>query len=81
MHFVTADLDGGPVIAQAAIDVRAGDSEASLAARVLEVEHPLLVATLKLFAARRIGLVAGAVTLDGEALRAPLQLDAAGALC
>ena len=81
VHFVTADLDGGPVIAQAAVDVRPGDSEASLAARVLDVEHPLLVATLKLFAARRVGLVAGAVTLDGEALRAPLQLDAAGALC
>lgn len=81
VHFVTADLDGGPVIAQAAIDVHAGDSEEALAARVLEREHPLLVATLALLADGRVALERGAVTLDGQPLRAPLQLDRSGALC
>ena len=41
VHFVTPALDHGPVIAQAIVPIRAGDSEASLAARVLEQEHRL----------------------------------------
>jgi phosphoribosylglycinamide formyltransferase-1 len=39
VHFVTAELDAGPIIIQAALEVRAGDTAASLAARVLEQEH------------------------------------------
>jgi phosphoribosylglycinamide formyltransferase-1 len=39
VHFVTPGLDSGPIIIQAAVPVVAGDSEASLAARVLEQEH------------------------------------------
>ena len=81
VHFVTADLDGGPVVAQARVPVHACDTEATLAARVLEREHPLLLATLREFAAGRIALVDGAVTRDGVALAGPLQLDATGALC
>ena len=42
VHFVTADVDGGPIIAQAGVPVHAGDDEATLAARVLEAEHRLL---------------------------------------
>ncbi len=41
VHFVTAELDHGPIIAQAAVPVLPGDSEASLAARVLAREHVL----------------------------------------
>ncbi|NLA68695.1 MAG: phosphoribosylglycinamide formyltransferase [Gammaproteobacteria bacterium] len=74
VHFVTADLDGGPVIAQARVPVLAGDDPDTLAARVLEVEHPLLVATLELLCARRIGLRDGGIELDGKPLAAPLQL-------
>jgi phosphoribosylglycinamide formyltransferase-1 len=39
VHFVTAELDHGPIIAQAAVPLRAGDSEDTLAARVLVKEH------------------------------------------
>jgi folate-dependent phosphoribosylglycinamide formyltransferase PurN len=39
VHFVVPEMDSGPIIAQAAVPVRAGDTEAALAARVLEVEH------------------------------------------
>lgn len=41
VHFVTADLDHGPIIGQAVVPVRADDSEATLAARVLVEEHRL----------------------------------------
>ena len=42
VHFVTPDVDVGPIIAQAAVPVCDGDDEASLAARVLAAEHVLL---------------------------------------
>src|SRR6185295_4418857 len=41
VHFVTADLDHGPIVAQAVVPVLAGDGEESLAARVLAQEHLL----------------------------------------
>lgn len=41
VHFVTADLDHGPIVAQAIVPVLAGDTEATLAARVLVREHLL----------------------------------------
>lgn len=50
VHVVTAELDGGPVIAQASVPVLPGDTPATLAARVLEVEHPLYVKALALVA-------------------------------
>lgn len=46
VHFVAPELDGGPVIAQARVAVRADDAAARLAARVLAREHPLLVQVL-----------------------------------
>ncbi|HVI26198.1 MAG TPA: phosphoribosylglycinamide formyltransferase [Xanthomonadaceae bacterium] len=76
VHFVTPDLDGGPVIAQARVPVLAGDDAAALAARVLAREHPLLVATIGLFARGRVALVDDAVTVDGKPLQTPLQLAA-----
>jgi len=41
VHFVTAELDHGPIIAQAVVPVLAGDTEATLSARVLEREHEM----------------------------------------
>ncbi len=76
VHYVTADLDGGPVIAQAQVPVQAGDDVAALAGRVLDREHVLLVQTLRLCAAGRITLMGGQVCLDGAPLPAPLQLAA-----
>lgn len=50
VHFVTADMDGGPIIGQAAVPVLADDDEAALAARILEAEHRLYPACLRLVA-------------------------------
>jgi phosphoribosylglycinamide formyltransferase 1 len=46
VHFVTSELDGGPIIAQARVLVLPGDTVETLAARVLEAEHPLFVEAL-----------------------------------
>lgn len=51
VHEVTADLDAGPAIAQARVPVLPDDDAASLAARVLEAEHRLVVETLRRIAA------------------------------
>ena len=76
VHFVTPELDGGPVIAQARVPVLPGDDADTLAARVLSREHPLLIATLRAFAARRLRLHAGCVEFDGRPLPRPLELAA-----
>ena len=75
VHFVTAELDGGAVIAQAAVPVRAGDTPESLAGRVLQVEHPLLLAVLRMAAAGRICEREGQALLDGQPLFTPLRLE------
>ena len=73
VHFVTAQLDGGPVISRVEIDV--GDESAdALAARLLPLEHRLLVATLGWLADGRIRLDGNDVLVDGTPLRAPLVL-------
>ncbi len=51
VHRVTADLDAGPILGQAVIPVRAGDTPESLAARLLPLEHRLYPAVLRRFAA------------------------------
>lgn len=80
VHFVTAELDGGPVIAQIEMDVRDGDNAASLAARLLPLEHRLLVATIDAIARDRIALGDNGVVFDSVPLRCPLRLDPNGAL-
>jgi len=54
VHFVTAELDHGPVIVQAAVPVFAGDDEASLAARVLAAEHRIYPAAVRWFLEDRL---------------------------
>ena len=76
VHVVTADLDGGPVIAQARVPVLPGDDAAALAARVREVEHPLLVEVVRLMGKGRLSLRDGRIHLNGETLHTPLQLGA-----
>lgn len=75
IHYVTPELDGGPVIAQARVEVEAGDDATRLAERVLQREHPLLVATLREISSDRIAWKNNSVHFDGHPLRAPLQLD------
>ena len=75
VHFVIPELDAGAVIAQAPVLVLAGDTPESLAARVLRVEHPLLVSVLQMVAAGRIAEQDGVATVDGQALFTPLRLE------
>lgn len=50
VHLVTADVDGGPIVAQAAVPVQDGDTVDSLSARILEHEHRLLPAAVRALA-------------------------------
>jgi phosphoribosylglycinamide formyltransferase-1 len=75
VHFVTPELDGGPVIAQVHVPVHPDDDETRLARRVAPRERALLLALLPLFTGRRLALANGAVLLDGQALDAPLILE------
>jgi phosphoribosylglycinamide formyltransferase 1 len=75
VHFVIPELDAGAVIAQAPVPILAGDTPESLAARVLGVEHPLLVSVLQVAAAGRIAEQDGVATVDGQALFTPLRLE------
>ncbi len=75
VHFVTAELDGGPVIAQARIPIQAGDDEEILAARLLKQEHRLLVACVDAIARGHVALRGGVVIFDGEAIDEPLRID------
>lgn len=59
VHFVTPDMDDGPIIAQAAVPVLTGDDETSLAARVLKAEHGLYALALKLVAEGKVSMVDG----------------------
>lgn len=76
VHLVIPALDAGPVIAQARIPVGAEDSSESLAARVLEREHPLLVQCVRAFETGTIRVVDGLISWRGAPLRSPLALDA-----
>jgi len=75
VHFVTAELDGGPVVAQARIAVRGDDTEASLASRLLVEEHRLLPAVVRAMASGRLRWDNGAV-LDGQRLTTPADVSA-----
>jgi len=78
VHFVTAELDGGPLIAQARLAIETGDDEETLARRLLPLEHRLLPAVVALVAAHRLALGEAGVLLDGQPLHAPLQLGEHG---
>jgi phosphoribosylglycinamide formyltransferase 1 len=75
VHFVTAELDGGPVIAQTILPIKHGDDEHSLAVRLLPLEHQLLPAVVALIAADRLALEERGITFDGMLLRKPLRMQ------
>ena len=66
VHFVTSDLDGGPVIVQASVPVRADDNAVTLGARVLEEEHRIFALAIRWCVAGRLTIRDGRVLLDGE---------------
>ncbi|HWP94111.1 MAG TPA: phosphoribosylglycinamide formyltransferase [Gammaproteobacteria bacterium] len=73
VHFVTEELDGGPVVVQARVPVLPGDDEQTLAARVREREHVIYPLAMRWFAEGRLVLRDGAAWLDGRRLQAPIQ--------
>jgi phosphoribosylglycinamide formyltransferase-1 len=66
VHLVVPEVDSGPIIAQAAVPVRDGDTVETLAARVLEVEHRIYPAALKLLAEGRVKIIDGRCRIEGE---------------
>ncbi|MCC6206969.1 MAG: phosphoribosylglycinamide formyltransferase [Gammaproteobacteria bacterium] len=74
VHFVTEELDGGPVILRARVAVLAGDDEHTLADRVHRVEHHILPLTIRWYAAGRLRKDGDRVRFDGRTLDAPLDL-------
>jgi phosphoribosylglycinamide formyltransferase-1 len=83
VHFVTADLDHGPIVAQAAVPVLPGDTEETLAARVLEQEHVIYPRAIRWFIEERLQLIDGRVVhapdhtqfvVEPKAVRTPIIL-------
>jgi phosphoribosylglycinamide formyltransferase-1 len=72
VHFVTTELDGGPVILQAAVPIEADDTPGTLAARVLEAEHQIYPQAIRWFAEGRLRLQSNHVWLDEKPLDAPV---------
>ena len=66
VHFVTPDVDVGPIVAQAAVPVLPGDDESVLAARVLAAEHALLPAVVRWYCAGRLAVADRQVRVAGE---------------
>ena len=65
VHFVLPEMDAGPIIAQGAVAVRPNDTETTLGARVLAVEHRLYPSALKQIAEGRVTVVDGRCLIDG----------------
>ncbi len=66
VHFVTADLDHGPIVIQAAVPVRADDTPDTLAARVLVQEHRIYPQAVRWFAEGRLAIRHGCVNLKDD---------------
>jgi phosphoribosylglycinamide formyltransferase 1 len=76
VHFVVPELDAGPIVAQAVVPVVPGDTEASLAERVLDQEHLLYPQALRMICSGQARLEGGRVVFaegwdSGRALRSP----------
>jgi phosphoribosylglycinamide formyltransferase-1 len=80
IHFVTAELDGGPVISQVEIPVEPGDDAERLAARLGPREHDLIVATVEFLTRHGVECDNGTLIVDGKTLDTPYLLQADGAL-
>jgi len=70
VHFVTEELDGGPVVIQAAVHVAEGETEASLKEKVHAREHLIYPIAVKWFLEGRLQFTPGGATLDGMPLPA-----------
>lgn len=75
VHYVTAELDGGPLLLQARIAVRPNDTADTLATRVQQREHIIYPRVISWIAAGRLQWRNGEPWLDGTALRQPVILE------
>ena len=65
VHFVDEGVDTGPIIIQAAVPVRPGDTEEELSERILELEHTIYPEAIRLYAEKRIHVEGRIVKIDG----------------
>jgi phosphoribosylglycinamide formyltransferase 1 len=72
VHFVTEELDGGPLVIQSQVKVLPGDSESTLSARVQQQEHRIYSQAIDWFARGRLQLREQRAWLDGRVLEAPV---------
>ena len=72
VHFVTPELDGGPIIIQASVTVKDDDTAETLATRVLSQEHIIYPMVIDWFAHKRLILKDGRVYFDGVQLNQPI---------
>lgn len=75
VHFVTPELDSGPVIIQARINIKTDDTEQRLAHRVLSEEHRIYPVAVKWFIDQRLVLRQNTIEFDGEILQSPARFD------
>jgi len=74
IHFVTEELDGGPVISQVHIPILTNDDKNSLAARLAPMEHRLLVATMEFFTRHTVECLDCIIFVDGDRREDVLKL-------
>lgn len=77
VHFVTEELDGGPVIAQARLEIRPHDTEDSLNQRVQSLEHRMYPIVIGWLAEGRVRMTGERVELDGRLMDGPVVRDEA----
>jgi len=75
VHFVTDELDGGPLILQARVNIEPGDDADTLAARVLTREHIIYPRVIEWVAEGRLRLKSDRVLLDEKPLDGPMMLE------
>jgi len=75
VHFVTAEIDHGPIVIQAAVRVRAGESADGLAARVLAQEHVVYPRAVRWFLDGRLLVQNGVVTVKGNDAQLVVSAD------
>jgi phosphoribosylglycinamide formyltransferase-1 len=77
VHFVTAEMDSGPIIVQASVPVHPDDDEESLGARVLEAEHQAYPLAIKLLAEEKVSMHNGKTRFRGFSKSTGLLLNPA----
>jgi phosphoribosylglycinamide formyltransferase-1 len=73
VHYVTEELDGGPLVGQAVVPVKPEDTEEALAERVHRAEHQLYPEIISWHATGRLTLVGDVVHVDGVPLTMPAR--------